>query len=216
MSIAHGGDDATNTRLVLGHVLDALLRMLHPITPYVTEELWTTLTGGESLVIAPWPSPQPDYFDDDAGREIALVQDVVTEARRFRADQGVRPAQRVRARLAGIEASPLIPHEEHVRTLARLDLPGDGFATTASLDVAGLIVEIDLSGSIDVAAERARLARDLAAAEKERTQAIVKLDTPDFVDKAPVAVVEKIRGRLAAAEADLARISAQLDRLPTA
>jgi valyl-tRNA synthetase len=67
-----------------------------------------------------------------------------------------------------------------------------------------------------VPAERARLTRDLAAAEKERAQATRKLDTPDFVGKAPVAVVEKIRGRLSAAETDIARISAQLDRLPTA
>ncbi|HJY25418.1 MAG TPA: valine--tRNA ligase [Actinomycetes bacterium] len=216
VSLAHGGDEAANTRLVLGHVLDALLRMLHPFTPYVTEELWTSLTDGESIVIAAWPTPRPEYVDDDAEREILLLQDVVTEARRFRADQGVRPAQRVPARLAGIQTSPLLPHEEHVRALARLAPPADSFETTAALDVAGLTVEIDLSGSIDVPAERARLTRDLAAAEKERTQAAGKLDNPDFVGKAPVAVVEKIRGRLSAAEADIARISAQLDRLPTA
>jgi valyl-tRNA synthetase len=216
VSIAHGGNEATNTRLVLGHVLDALLRMLHPITPYVTEELWTSLTDGESLVIAAWPRTRPEYLDDDAEDEIALVQDVVTEVRRFRADQDLRPAQRVRARLTGIETSPLLPHEEHVRALARLDLPQDDFALTAALDVAGLVVEIDLSGSIDVVAERARLTRDLAAAEKERAQATLKLDNPDFVGKAPVAVVEKIRGRLSNAEADIARISAQLDRLPAA
>jgi valyl-tRNA synthetase len=216
VSIAHGGNEATNTRLVLGHVLDALLRMLHPITPYVTEELWTSLTDGESLVIAAWPRTRPEYLDDDAEDEIALVQDVVTEVRRFRADQDLRPAQRVRARLTGIETSPLLPHEEHVRALARLDLPQDDFALTAALDVAGLVVEIDLSGSIDVVAERARLTRDLAAAEKERAQATLKLDNPDFVGKAPVAVVERIRGRLSNAEADIARISAQLDRLPAA
>ncbi len=216
VSLAHGGDEATHTRLVLGHVLDALLRMLHPFTPYVTEELWTSLTDGESIVVAAWPTPRPEYVDDDAEREISLLQDVVTEARRFRADQGVRPAQRVPARLAGIETSLLLPHEEHVRALARLAPADDGFETTAALNVAGLIVEIDLSGSIDVPAERARLTRDLAAAEKERAQATGKLDNPDFVGKAPVAVVDKIRGRLSAAEADIARISVQLDRLPTA
>jgi valyl-tRNA synthetase len=100
--------------------------------------------------------------------------------------------------------------------LTRLTDPGDGFAATASLPIGGLVVELDLSGTIDVAAERARLAKDLGAAQKELQQNSAKLTNPAFTEKAPDAVVAKVRARLAAAEADIARITAQLAGLPTA
>jgi valyl-tRNA synthetase len=82
--------------------------------------------------------------------------------------------------------------------------------------VAGVEVALDLSGAIDVAAERKRLAKDLAAAEKEKAQATAKLGNEAFLAKAPDQVVEKIRTRLAKADEDIARIQAQLDRLPQA
>jgi len=212
-----GGDTAAAqaTRRVLGHVLDQLLRLLHPMIPFVTEELWTALTGGGSLVIAAWPGPDKSYLDDAAEAELAVLQRVVTEVRRFRSDQGLKPGQRVAARLTGLGRAGIGDHEPLIRALARLDAPGDDFAATATLAVTGQIgVELDTRGAIDVAAERARLAKDRAAAEKEAAQCRAKLDNPAFVRKAPEAVVGKIRERLAAAEADLARIHAALDALP--
>jgi valyl-tRNA synthetase len=98
----------------------------------------------------------------------------------------------------------------------RLTEPADGFSATAALPVHGLKLELDLSGTIDVAAERARLAKDLGAAQKELQQNSAKLTNPAFTEKAPDAVVAKVRARLAAAEADIARITAQLAGLPTA
>ncbi|MEU0560965.1 valine--tRNA ligase [Dactylosporangium sp. NPDC006015] len=199
---------------VLGHVLDQLLRLLHPITPFVTEELWTTLTGAPTLVRAAWPVADQALVDDAAEREVADLQRVVTEVRRFRADQGVKPAQRVVARLEGLDAAGLSAHEGLIRSLARLEAPGAEFAATAKLSVGvGVTVELDTRGTIDVAAERARLGKDKAAAEKEAAQCRAKLENPAFTDKAPDAVVEKIRQRLAAAETDLARINGQLDAL---
>jgi len=144
-----------------------------------------------------------------------VLQRVVTEVRRFRSDQGLKPGQRVAARLTGLGRAGIGDHEPLIRALARLDAPGDDFAATATLAVTGQIgVELDTRGAIDVAAERARLAKDRAAAEKEAAQCRAKLDNPAFVRKAPEAVVGKIRERLAAAEADLARIHAALDALP--
>ncbi len=215
--ILASGDEAAagRTRRVLGHVLDQLLRLLHPVIPFVTEELWTALTGGSSVVVAAWPAADPAYLDDAAEAELTALQRVVTEVRRFRADQGVKPGQRVTARLTGLAG--LAAHEPLIRALARLDAPADGFATTATLAVTGGVgVELDTRGSIDVAAERARLQKDRAAAEKEAAQTRAKLDNPAFVGKAPEHVVAKIRERLAAAEAELARISGQLDALPAA
>ena len=213
------GDDAAaaSTRRVLGHVLDQLLRLLHPVIPFVTEELWIALTGGETVVRAAWPAAGKELIDDAAEEELAALQKVVTEVRRFRSDQGLKPTQRVTAALTGLGNVGIDTHEPLIRSLARLDKPAAGFTTTATLAITGgITVDLDTRGTIDVAAERARLEKDRAAAEKEATQARAKLGNDAFLGKAPEQVVAKIKDRLATAEADLARIAAALDGLPAA
>ncbi|MFE7336669.1 valine--tRNA ligase [Streptomyces griseus] len=207
-----GGRPAEVSGRVLGEVLDVMLRLLHPIVPFVTEALWTALTGRESIVIAEWPGDS-GFRDDAAEKEIELVQQVVTEVRRFRNDQGLQPGQKVPAELT-LTGTELAPHEAAIRQLLRLQPAGDGFQATASLPVAGATVALDLSGTIDVAAERKRLTKDLEAAQKEKAQATGKLGNEAFLAKAPDNVVDKIRGRLAKAEADIERIGAQLAGLP--
>jgi valyl-tRNA synthetase len=215
VSLARGGAEADCTRRVLGHVLDVLLRLLHPVTPFVTESLWTALTGADTVVTAAWPTSDPAHADAEAEAEIGELARLVTEVRRFRADQGLTPGQRVPAVLVGLGDSPLAGHEDEIRALTRLKLAdGGGFQSTASLPVGEVTVELDLSGAIDVAAERRRLEKDDAVAEKERAQAAGKLGNEQFLAKAPAAVVEKVRGQLADSEADLLRLRAQLDRLP--
>jgi valyl-tRNA synthetase len=150
--------------------------------------------------------------DPAAEAEIAALQQAVTEVRRFRADQGLKAGQKVAAALD--LSGPLAAHEAEIRALARLTEPGEGFAATATLQTPQATVQLDLSGAIDLAAERARLAKDLAAAQKEIAGAEAKLGNEGFLSKAPEAVVEKIRTRLAEARADVARIAAQLDGLP--
>ncbi|MBM2621658.1 valine--tRNA ligase [Actinoplanes sp. LDG1-06] len=213
------GDDqaAANTRRVLGHVLDQLLRLLHPVIPFVTEELWIALTGGETIVKAQWPAAEKELIDDAAEEELAALQKVVTEVRRFRSDQGLKPSQRVSAALTGLGNVGIDTHEPLIRSLARLDPPAEGFTATATLAVSGAItVDLDTRGTIDVAAERARLEKDRAAAEKEAAQCRAKLGNESFIGKAPEPVVAKIKDRLATAEADLTRIAAALSALPTA
>jgi valyl-tRNA synthetase len=218
--ISLAGPSADTTRRVLGEVLDTVLRLLHPMVPFVTEALWTALTAGRStggagaavpsLVIAPWPQADVARANAAAEAEIAAVQSVVGEVRRFRSDQGVKPALRVPARVSGAGAG-----EEAMRFLLRLDEPGVGFRATASLTTAGAVtVELDLSGAIDVAAERSRLGKDLAAAQKEHAVTSAKLANESFTAKAPDAVIAKVRDRLAAAEADIARVQAALAALP--
>ncbi|MEU0626691.1 valine--tRNA ligase [Streptomyces sp. NPDC005989] len=207
-----GGRPAEVSGRVLGEVLDVMLRLLHPVVPFVTETLWTALTGRESVVIADWPKDS-GFRDDAAEQEIALVQQVVTEVRRFRSDQGLQPGQKVPAELT-LTGTPLAPHEAAIRQLLRLQPAEEGFHATASLPVAGATVALDLSGTINVEAERKRLTKDLGAAEKEKAQAVGKLSNEAFLGKAPDNVVDKIRGRLAKAEADIERISGQLANLP--
>jgi valyl-tRNA synthetase len=213
IQIAEGGETAERTRQVLGYVFDSLLRLLHPLVPFVTEELWRALTGKESIVIAPWPSAEELRDDPEAEQEIAELRHLVTEVRRFRSDQGLKPGQRVAARLT-LEGTRLGVHERAIRTLLRLDDPSESFSATARLAVGSATIEIDTAGAIDVAAERRRLEKDLAAARKEAQQTAAKLSNEQFMAKAPEHVVAKVRARAAQAEADIARLEAQLAALP--
>ncbi|MFD9412295.1 valine--tRNA ligase [Streptomyces sp. NPDC059989] len=209
-----GGEPAKASARVLGEVIDVMLRLLHPVVPFVTETLWTTLTGGESLVIADWPKDS-GFRDAAAEAEIEGVQSLVREVRRFRKEQNLDDKQKVPARL-DLSGTVLAAHEAAIRQVLRLQPEGDAFSATATLPVAGGTVALDLSGTIDVAAERKRLTKDLGAAEKEKQQAEAKLGNEAFIAKAPDNVVDKIKGRLAKAEADIARIQAQLETLPAA
>ena len=208
------GDEraAETTRRVLGFVLDQMLRLLHPVIPFVTDELWRALTGEDSVMVADWPSYE--FSDPAAEAEIASLMRLVTEIRRFRSDQGLRPGQRVPARLAGIESTPLAPHEESIRTLLRLTEPEPGFAPSASLAIEGVTVELDLAGTVDIEAERRRLEKDLTAARKEAGQMSAKLGNESFTGKAPADVIAKTRQRLATAESDIARLETRLTALP--
>jgi valyl-tRNA synthetase len=223
-----GGEAAARaTRAVLGYVLDRLLRLLHPVMPYITDELWTALTGGESIAVARWPgecavtggSPRrpaaaDSLHDPAAEAEIAALMHLVTEVRRFRSDQGLRPGRSVAAVLDGIEATALAAHERQIRALLRLAPAEPDFAPTASLSVEGVTVRLDLAGAIDVGAERRRLEKDLAAARNDAAKTGAKLANEAFIKNAPAAVVAKMRDRLAGAEAEISRIEAALAALP--
>ncbi|WP_416063357.1 valine--tRNA ligase [Rhodococcus indonesiensis] len=220
VQLADGSEYAQGTQAVLGNVLDQLLRLLHPVIPFVTETLWKVLTGGESVVVASWPSATGVEPDADSARRIEDLQKLVTEVRRFRSDQGLKPSQKVAARLTEIDAADLAAQVPAVRSLARLTEPGEEFAATAAIEVrlsgATVTVELDTSGTVDVAAERARLGKDLAVAEKELAGTSAKLGNEAFLAKAPAAVVEKITARRQIAEEEIARITARLQELGSA
>jgi valyl-tRNA synthetase len=212
------GDEAVvrRTRQVLGFVLDQMLRLLHPVMPFVTDELWCALTGEDSVMMAAWPDYR--FRDPGAEAEVESLMRLVTEIRQFRSGQGLRPGQRVPARLAGIAASPLAAHEEEIRSLLRLAVPegtgaDEGFTASASLVAEGITVELDLAGTVDVAAERKRLERDLTTARKEAQAMTSKLGNAAFTAKAPADVIDKSRARLAAAQADIARLESRLAAL---
>jgi valyl-tRNA synthetase len=217
---------AATTRAVLGHVLDRLLRLIHPVMPFVTDELWTCLTGGDSVMVAPWPGgeapgglhpgrPAPPLRRDPAAEaEVEALMRLVTQVRRFRSDQGLRPSQPVPAVLAGIEATPLAGHEAPIRSLLRLAAPGEEFAVTASVQAEGVTVQLDTAAAIDIGAERRRLEKDLSAARADAVATERKLATPSFVERAPGAVVARSRDRLAAAQAEIARLEQRLAALP--
>ncbi len=198
--------DKANSQRVLGHVLDQLMRALHPIMPFITEELWTTLTGGTSLVIAEWPVVDASHVDKKSEAVVTTLQEVITEVRRFRNDQGVKPSQKIPGRFL---ASPEIAKYSSAMSFV-LKLEAAEFTPSASLDIAGVKVELDLTGSIDVVAERARLEKDLVAAQKDLKTAEVKLGNAGFMAKAPAEVVVEIKERLEKTTTDIERITAAL------
>src|SRR5262249_51049707 len=150
-----------------------------------------------------------------AAQRVSDMQKLVTEIRRFRSDQGLADKQKVPARLGGVAESDLSTQVAAVTSLAWLTAPGPHFAATVSLEVPlgpnmnqTVVVELDTSGTIDVAAERRRLEKDLAAAQKELASTTAKLANGDFLAKAPEAVVAKIRDRQRLATEEIDRISA--------
>jgi valyl-tRNA synthetase len=217
-------DGQSHTTAVLAAVLDTLLRLLHPVIPFLTEALWQALTKGatgqESLVVADWPVSSGVTLDPVAAQRISDMQKLVTEIRRFRSDQGLADRQKVPCRLGGVDEADLSTQVGAVTSLAWLTAPGPDFGATASLEVrvgpnmrSTVVVELDTSGTIDVAAERRRLEKDLAAAQKELASTTAKLANADFLAKAPEAVVGKIRDRQRLATDETDRITAKLAAL---
>ena len=211
------GEGRDHTTAVLAAVLDTVLKLLHPVMPFVTEVLWQALTGGESVVIADWPQPSGVEVDSVAARRIADMQKLVTEVRRFRSDQGLADRQKVPARLGGVDEAGLAGQVAAVTALAWLTDASADFSATAQVEVrlsAGTVaVELDTSSTVDVAAERRRLEKDLAAAQKEMAATAAKLGNEAFLAKAPADVVDKIRDRQKLAHEESDRISARLAAL---
>ncbi|WP_313675298.1 valine--tRNA ligase [Mycolicibacterium sp.] len=224
VQIAEG---VSHTTAVLAAVLDTLLKLLHPVMPFVTEVLWKQLTNGagtseatgkaESLVIAQWPTASGIDLDSTAAQRISDLQKLVTEVRRFRSDQGLADRQKVPARLAGVVDAGLEALVAPVNALAWLTNPGDDFRACAQVEVrlsGGTVgVELDTSGTVDVDAERRRLEKDLGTAQKELATTTAKLGNDAFLAKAPADVVDKIRDRHKLASEEVMRITARLAAL---
>lgn len=200
---------AAASQRVLGHVLDTLFRLLHPVMPFITETLWTTLTGQETLVTAAWPTADASHINKKSESLVGELQKIITEVRRFRNDQGVKPSQKIPGRI--IAPADVTAYSSAMAFLLKLELTE--FTPSASVEIGAMKVELDLSGTVDVAAERARLEKDLVTAQKDMKTAEVKLSNEGFMAKAPANVVTEIKERMAATSADIERITAQLAAL---
>jgi len=212
---AQGGPEAEKTKRVLGHVLDQLFRLLHPVMPFITEELWKALTNGESLVISKWPLPSELVDEKNVSTIVSDLQNLITEIRRFRNDQGIKTSAKIPAQIHGLTKNGISGYEGAIRFVTRLDAPTEKFAPSAKIEIGQFLVEFDLTGNIDVAAERARLTKDLAAVEKDKNTALVKLENENFMAKAPMEVVKEIRERAEFCTNEIVRINALLAALPT-
>jgi len=210
-------EDAARVGATLTYALDVTVRLLHPIMPFVTEELGRALTGAETITLGPWPAERPGDLDPDAETGMADLQETIVAVRRFRAEHRVPAAARPRltALPAGDRQAAVFRAEaESIRRLARLEAVEVADAApsgtpAAKLLVAGAELYLPLEGLLDLDEERARLDRELATLDAELARAEAKLANPAFVEKAPAAVVARARERLAEVEQALAKVRAQ-------
>ena len=213
------GDEAAQrgTRRTLVRVLEAALRLAHPLIPFITEELWQTvapLAGkrGETIMHAPYPAAQPERIDEAAERFVEQQKQLTNALRNLRSEMKVPPSQKVGALAAG--AAFETPAIQALARLSELKFVTDAdlSATNAPLAVVG-DVKLKLDIQVDPAAERDRLAKEITRLEGEIAKAKAKLGNASFVERAPAAVVEQEKARLAGFEATLATLQPQLARL---
>jgi valyl-tRNA synthetase len=228
-------DDSTRAaaQRVLAHTLDSLLRLLHPMIPFVTEEVWQLLgevaprrgladpqPAAVSIMIAPWPEPDPSREDPRIEARFARFQEVLRGVRDIRARQNVAPRQKIRFAVRCDEeiADLLRPMEPYFASMAGAQAIGFGPgverpAISADASLPGVEIFVDLAELIDVAAEIARKGQELEKLEGFIAGKKKKLDNKNFVDRAPEAVVAKERESLAELEQQHTTTTAVLERL---
>jgi len=211
------------TQATIAHVLDTVFALLHPFMPFVTEELWAI--KGEVgpardgvLALGPWPSA--DFpADAVAEAEIGWVVDLVSEIRSVRSEMGVPAAAQPALTLVAPPpelAAVARRWDETIRRLARVGEIGFADAPPAGslqIVVRGALAAIPVAGILDVAAERARLRKEIAKEQGEVAKVDAKLANPDFVERAPEEVVAEHHERREAALARIAKMAAALERL---
>ncbi len=207
------------TRRTLVRVLEAILRLAHPIIPFITEELWqktAPLAGktGESVMLAPYPQPQAEKIDRAAAAEVAELKRLVDACRNLRGQMNLPPGQRIPLLAVG-DSARLDLFFPYMRALARLsettivDMLPDAKAATAVVGDTRLMLHI----KVDVASELARLEKEIARIQGEVAKARAKLGNSGFVERAPPAVVAQEKERLASFEATLDQLREQLGKL---
>jgi valyl-tRNA synthetase len=215
------------TRRTLLEVLEAALRLLHPIAPFITEELWQRVSvvaarrgaaDETSVMVQPYPQPDPARIDEAADAELALLKRIVDACRNLRGEMNLSPAVRVPLALTprDTRTEAFVPYLQALARLSAVErvdaLPATEGAGAAPVAVVGeyrLMLRIE----VDVAAERERLRKEIARLKGEIGKCESRLSDGSFVERAPAPVVEEMRHRLADFQSTLSKLENQLDRL---
>jgi len=221
---ASAGEQAA-TRHNLVTMLESLLRALHPLMPFITEELWSRVatlagTAGPSIMLQPYPDAAAFPADDDAEADLEWLQGFVLGIRQIRGEMDIPPSRLLPVLVQAASSADRERTRNHgawLRQLARLEsitvLDGGEPPVCATALLGDTRILVPMAGLIDVAAERDRLRKSLAKAEGDRARVLAKLDNPAFAGNAPAGVVEKEREKLRATETEIRQLSDQVERL---
>ena len=215
------GTDAEKraTRRTLLRVLETILRLAHPIMPFITEEIWQTIgpmsgRNGPSIMLEAYPKSQPAKIDEAAEAWVALLKQAIDACRSLRGEMNISPAARVPLIASG-DADKLALYAPYLKALAKLEevtilaeLP-EADAPVMLVDDFKLMLKVE----IDIATEKERLGKEIARLETEIGKANGKLNNESFVARAPAAVVEQEKARVAEFSASLEKLNVQLSKL---
>ena len=233
LELAEGGARASRAADTLARVFDISLRLLHPFTPFVTEEIWGHLRSAlretslkdicadwpEALIVARFPELRPlEGWEADKIADLELVQEIVRSIRNLRAEKNVAPGKKIAAQFtAGAKTDLLKEQSQVIASLAGLDqslfsihqsLPNKP-ADSAALVIGSVEIYLPLAGMVDLAEEKSRLEKELKEAQSH-IERLEKLLSSDFANKAPAALVQKEREKLAGYKDTAEKIKAQL------
>ena len=219
-------DDPTakhTAQAVASEILEGTMRMLHPIMPFITEEIWQRLPHeGDSIMIAAWPQPQAAETDAKAEEAMQTIMDVIDAIRSVRGEMNVPPSSEVEIRIQSPNpetAKLLTEHlEEYLPAFTRFSQISiaehqEKPAAAAVAVISDIVIYIPLAGIIDIEKEKDRLQKRLDKVLKELTGTQKTLDNPKFIDRAPEAVVEQKRARLAVLESEQEKLVTNLEML---
>ncbi len=218
------GEDAparAETQATTAWVIGHIVHLLHPIMPFITEEVWEHLTGAAAgmLITAAWPELEGEAVDPASSAEMEWVVQAISAIRALRAEMNVPPAARVPLLIR--DAEPLAMerigrHREHFIRLARVER----FEPAAEVPAGGVQVVVEgatlilrLGEVVDLGRERERLGKEIGKLDAELTKIAAKLGNPNFLAKAKAEVIEEQREREADAARDRGRLKAAYDRL---
>ncbi|MBW1711858.1 MAG: valine--tRNA ligase [Deltaproteobacteria bacterium] len=209
-------------RQTLLRTLKDVLKLLHPIIPFVTEEIWSKLPGVEgTIMLAPYPQAEPGLADPQAEAEMDRLKETVVGIRNIRGEFKLPPTKPVKAVVFGPDQAAvdmLTRHRAEIQDLAwteelTVSLPGTKPKAAATAVAGGLEIFVPLAGLIDLAAEEARLAKELDKTAQELAKVEAKLNNPNFKAKAPAEIVAKEEAKLAELAAKKDKLRANLNRI---
>ena len=213
------GEHAGETRATMRFVIEQTVALLHPVMPFITEEIWArTGNRAQMLALSDWPAPSPDWIDPEADREISRVIALIEGVRSARAQMGVPAGARLDLIVTEADAAmraTLAANGAVIERLARTNPARDGAMGPGMIAVtaAGASFALPIGELIDVAAETARLSKSRERADKDATGLRKRLENPRFTANAEPEVIEDTSAKLAALDEDLARLDAALAQL---